>query len=867
MSGCLRWFVGALLVLVAVPGWSQSENGKIETGFVRRTFRDDAGDHRYVVFVPAGYKADRAWPVIIYLHSASERGNDGVLPTTIGLGPVIQERAATFPFLAVFPQCSDTATSVREAWGPQASSGRRALAILDEVLKTYRTDSDRVYLMGGSMGGFGVWSHAAADPGRWAAAVPLCGGGDPATGGKLRDLALWAFHGSDDRAVPPELSQKMIEAIKKAGGAPRYDELKGVGHDVWNIVLRRDDLYDWLLAQKRGQRPVEVARNGKPAAPGLLDDTAPFVPMINVPNAAYVRLGNRLLETIGHGLPELAPADVLQGSMGDQNTMTQTQAGPMSVSFRGLKFRGKLGYADLQARADGLLAVTLRAHRVTLSIDSTTVQGSGRYAECGPIRIVIGQREPVKLRATLRPSTEGGRLKLVAVNTDFRISTNDMDVIGPEWVNASGLGMTSERVSSGLRNGFYSDTSRFEQSVVESLPRMLDRLTENLPLKQADQLVGSLWPLPVYKPRVKTWPSAVQVDGQGISLSLGVSIGAVRSDQVKGQPARVVLPDTDFRTADPTADFRFAISPSLFEHLSRPLVDADVARVLVIDSPLTELMPLAQPERLQTMIPDLAKRKVAQVRSELALREPMKLNRLTDGGKELVELQLSQVRCEVAIPGEKPDSWQPYFNVRFNVKHRATAELLQATYATRALSLHWQGDAAIDVDADFADGMKPSDKNIARDKLRDIVVGAWREWTTTGPLAKTMLPDLTFGLNCFRAEQMAVGPFLATTFLPAGIHLRNAGDAKLAYEAKSLISPWGGPYDLQPTKEHPYPVAHPFTIRFNSAGQQKTYTLAPGYRFEFRAQKGGGVELFTLPDRSREETVPASKPTEVSTEK
>jgi predicted peptidase len=123
--------------------------------------------------------------------------------------------------------------------------------LLDEVLKQYRVDSRRVYLTGESMGGYGTWALAAAHPERFAAIAPICGGGEPASADRLKGVPTWAFHGADDKVVPPEESRKMVAAIQHAGGDARLTIYPGVGHDSWTTTYRDQRLYGWLSAHRR----------------------------------------------------------------------------------------------------------------------------------------------------------------------------------------------------------------------------------------------------------------------------------------------------------------------------------------------------------------------------------------------------------------------------------------------------------------------------------------------------------------------------------------------------------------------------------------------------------------------------------------
>jgi predicted peptidase len=230
-------------VLLLLPAALAADEPK--TGFSDRVFKEGDKEHKYVLFVPLDYKGDKEYPVILFLHGAGETGTDGEKQAKVGLGPAIRKNEKDFPFIAVFPQ------SQKRTWKADSDDGKRALAILDQVMKEYKTDPRRVYLTGLSMGGFGTWSIAAAHPEKWAAIVPICGGGDLSAAEKIKDIPCWCFHGDADTAVRVDLSRRMIEALKKAGAEPKYTEYPGVGHNSWDKAYATKELYDWLLMQKR----------------------------------------------------------------------------------------------------------------------------------------------------------------------------------------------------------------------------------------------------------------------------------------------------------------------------------------------------------------------------------------------------------------------------------------------------------------------------------------------------------------------------------------------------------------------------------------------------------------------------------------
>jgi len=194
----------------------------------------------YQLFLPEGYEqAKEPWPLIVFLHGAGESGTNLELVKRHG-PPKLVESKKDFPFVVVSPQ------SPSFGWRLEALD-----ALLDEILRRYHVDPDRVYLTGLSMGGFGTWAWAAARPERFAAIAPICGGGNVADADKLKDLPIWAFHGAKDQVVPLRRSQEMVDAIRQAGGDPLLTVYPDAGHDSWTETYANPKLYDWFLQHRR----------------------------------------------------------------------------------------------------------------------------------------------------------------------------------------------------------------------------------------------------------------------------------------------------------------------------------------------------------------------------------------------------------------------------------------------------------------------------------------------------------------------------------------------------------------------------------------------------------------------------------------
>ena len=197
---------------------------------------------RYQLFLPSFYDKSEPLPLMLFLHGAGERGEDLDKVKQWGPPRLVPDRP-DFPFIVVSPQCPKG-----QWWDLVVLS-----ALIDRIERTYAIDADRIVVTGLSMGGYGSWGLAAATPERFAAIAPVCGGGDPETADSLVGIPIWNFHGSADRVVPEQKSLEMVAAIVAAGGERvKHTSYAGVGHDSWKRAYSGDQLWNWLLAQRRG---------------------------------------------------------------------------------------------------------------------------------------------------------------------------------------------------------------------------------------------------------------------------------------------------------------------------------------------------------------------------------------------------------------------------------------------------------------------------------------------------------------------------------------------------------------------------------------------------------------------------------------
>jgi predicted peptidase len=204
---------------------------------------------RYLLYLPARYDSQARWPLILFLHGMGERGSDLELVKKHG-PPKLIAQGRQFPFIIVSPQCPDG-----QSWSAEVLG-----AMIDRVESECKVDPDRIYLTGLSMGGFGTWDLACADPDRFAAIAPICGGGDPKLAKRIRNLPTWVFHGDADPVVSIDGSKAMVEALKAAGGNVKFTIYPGVGHDSWTQTYDNPELYAWFLSHRRGESKPSGSR-------------------------------------------------------------------------------------------------------------------------------------------------------------------------------------------------------------------------------------------------------------------------------------------------------------------------------------------------------------------------------------------------------------------------------------------------------------------------------------------------------------------------------------------------------------------------------------------------------------------------------
>ena len=230
---------------------------------------DGGGVMNYRLYIPADYDPQKAYPVVLFLHGAGERGNDNRKQLKAGIiEPFKQPNNPIYDCIVIAPQCPADKQWVNTAGWTQSvyfsdeiaesEELKAVLKIVSTVQQDYHTDPNRLYVTGLSMGGYGTWDLLVRHPELFAAAIPVCGGADPSKAERLLSIPIWTFHGLQDEKVPPAGTQQMAQALQDLGAQQfAFTPLPDMDHYIWSTVYATEGLFEWLTAQAKPQEPTE----------------------------------------------------------------------------------------------------------------------------------------------------------------------------------------------------------------------------------------------------------------------------------------------------------------------------------------------------------------------------------------------------------------------------------------------------------------------------------------------------------------------------------------------------------------------------------------------------------------------------------
>jgi predicted peptidase len=235
LLGCFSAMTAPLSAETPVPGALAKATA---------TVKNDSGSTStigYWTYLPKAAKPAAGWPLLVFLHGSGERGSDLNLVKKHGPPKLAGQKPELESFLMLAPQCPSG-----RWWDTVAVKD-----LIDQTLAAQPIDRSRIYLTGISMGGYATWTLLKDHPEFMAAAVPICGAGDPTAVARFKTVPIWTFHGDQDPSVPVQRSIDMVEALKKEKGNIKFTLYEGVTHDCWTRTFDNPDLYSWLLEHRK----------------------------------------------------------------------------------------------------------------------------------------------------------------------------------------------------------------------------------------------------------------------------------------------------------------------------------------------------------------------------------------------------------------------------------------------------------------------------------------------------------------------------------------------------------------------------------------------------------------------------------------
>jgi predicted peptidase len=252
--------------------WSQDvKQYNADSSYQKKEWVSASGDTlKYRLLLPENYNPANAYPLVVFLHGAGERGGDNTKQLTHGAQLFLQpEVRKAYPAIVVFPQCAkndywsnvqitkEESTQTRvfnfQEGGEPTPAMKNLLAWLPNLENEFKINAAQRYIMGLSMGGMGTFELVARKPGYFAAAVPICGGANPKTASAIKETAFWIFHGKNDDVVPYQLSENMFIALQEfyVHEESYLTLFDNTNHNSWDRAFAEPDLLPWLFGNKK----------------------------------------------------------------------------------------------------------------------------------------------------------------------------------------------------------------------------------------------------------------------------------------------------------------------------------------------------------------------------------------------------------------------------------------------------------------------------------------------------------------------------------------------------------------------------------------------------------------------------------------
>jgi poly(3-hydroxybutyrate) depolymerase len=863
---CLS-FAGQSRAQVATPV-APEPSAAPEGQFVNRVYTDETGDHKYVVYVPGNYTPEKKWPVILFLHGACNRGTDGRSQLVSGLAPSIRLRLTEYPFVVVFPQCEDTRSRVLGGWTDQPEDAARALKMLDSVEQDYSIDTKRECLVGLSMGGSGVWEIASRTPDRWAALVPVSAMVSTDLAPKIK-APSWVFHAISDPLVAPHIARNMVDAVNAAGGRAYFTEVTKRAHDLSNVVFTQTALTDWLLDPSQEPRQDLEWVEPKGYDNGHLLEL-PYIPGAEMARAVRFRICKDMLDALCFSAPAALADKPMSGYVGGVHQSTRLGGIlPIDVALNGLQYSGQLERVRVTPMAPNRLIVQAGLRNVTMTISNSQLNGRVLLsATAGPMNVVIGHRAPVWVTMELRPTVENRQVRLNLAGMDFKIPNDNWYVTEPAGVQVRGLPFLNGRVSDGLVDGVYNRKGEIERQVLNTIPRMVQTLEAKLNEAMLNRVtcIGQI-AMPIWQPRMKTFPEEIIVDDDGITIVSGVTLatlGQVPKDfKMRTYPAL-----TEFPPAIKTG-MEIDIAETVVPAWSELIMAGGVNRFNVFDFTPKEYHALADREFLQEIIPDLKKfGDDMEANVDFLLAKPIRLLDPPEDQPKMLEeipgglltLSVSSVPLEVAMRRKGETKWSPVGKLDLHIDREYAPYVRHSGFARRGPKFLEIGKFRIKSKWTFDPSYHAENLDMDEARFTAAVLKAREAAQLLEGVKPDSVQDVVLNGVPLRMDAMDyVKKHLVVQYQLPGVLVTNDSNEPLTYEVRGPFSEWSKPRTLPPGESDEYRVPYALTWRRRMENETQLYTLPLGKEISFRIDPKPNMVLVKHSEELEEERIVPNK--------
>lgn len=727
----------------------------LPSGFSQKIFTDNDGEHRYLVFVPADYSAEKQWPVVLFLHGAGQKGTDGLRPAIAGLGTALTV-SPDQQFIAVFPQCENLTGRHLTCWLAGSKDSERALKILNQVEHDYSIDDKKRTLCGWSMGGYGVWSLAAANPDFWAGVLSISGGETereiPLDKLAKSNIVVWAVHGSADSLIPFSQEKSLIENLNQAGGHGVYTLEEGFGHNVWRYLFADPRSLQWL-ANPTVKLATEIKdfKENAPLPPMSQFYIDHYTHLENLPKMLSLRMGNAALDVISQGIPEVIPASALSGKLDDIERSTTSGGETIRVKLADITFDSKIDSVTLEAISGGRFLARFAMNPLSLKIGSAALNSKSTNASTGSFEILMGHREPVILELEIQPSIGEEGLELTPLKKNFTIPDSNWHIIPPQEIDVNNSEYSKANIVTGIVGGLYLQKDQIEETVLEVVPSFLEVVEAELQSREAPKLAQLLWPLPALIPDLAISPSQVRTDPEGISLVFDLQIRTSQPDSSINLATEVSSDTKAFEVTHipATEELDFRISLGAVDGMGRLVIQEGFAYINVQDLQNEAISKLAQAEVLHSIFPEaISSESSKDWEVGMRLEEPFQIHsagKATSATGIEIELLVPRVAFEV----REIDSQEEVL-LNFSIKQNIQIESNENNGIPESLIVTWLPNPEIQL-------LKMnSEIQVNEKEFKKRFSQAWSEFSQSLSGKERPVPRVTFGKSALGLKSFTV---------------------------------------------------------------------------------------------------------------